>query len=72
METGLLQLLGVLVFSLPIDVAPPVGSLVGLSVALLAILCFLVVGIGLVAFFVIRAIKKNQASKNQPTNQSLS
>lgn len=69
METAFLRFIGILVFgplagSLPLDVAPPAAA-VGLSVVLLAALCGLVVVIGIAAFFVIRAIKKNQAGRDR-------
>jgi hypothetical protein len=69
METTFLRCIGILVFgplagSLPLDIAPPAAA-AGLSAALLAALCGLVVVIGVAAFFVIRAIKKNQAGKDR-------
>lgn len=68
METGLMRFMGMLIFgplagSLPRDIAPPVAA--GLSALELTFLCGLVVVIGAVAFFVIRAIKKNQAGRDR-------
>jgi hypothetical protein len=48
---------------LPVDVAPPTSYL-GLGLGVLAALCCLVLVVAVVAFFVIRAIKKNSAAKN--------
>lgn len=67
MKTVLSQLfiliLGQPAGNVPIDVAPPVGALVGISVAALAVLCLLVVGIILAAVLIIRRIKKNRAAQ---------
>ena len=76
MKTGFLQLLGVILISVlparivsldialpPTDVVPPSTLLLGLSLGVLAALCGLVFVVALVAFFVLRAIKKNRATK---------
>jgi hypothetical protein len=47
----------------PADIAPPVGVLAGISLAAMTVLCLFVGGIILVAFFIIRGIKKNRAAK---------
>ena len=71
METGFLQPVGVHFFALPgwirldvalppTDVAPPPTSYLGLGLGVLAGLCCLVVVVAVVAFFVIRAVKKNR------------
>jgi hypothetical protein len=84
METGSLQRLGLLISTLPerlthldvapppTDIAPPTVLVGGLVVGVLIALCLLVVVVGIVAFFVIRAIKKNRAkdvppAQNNPT-----
>jgi Na+-transporting methylmalonyl-CoA/oxaloacetate decarboxylase gamma subunit len=46
-----------------LDVAPPPSVLVGIGGFLLAGLCVLVIVIGVVAFFVIRAVRKNRIAK---------
>ncbi len=77
MGIGFMQLGGLLLFALPgrslldiapppTDVAPPPTVLGGLGLAVLAVLCLFVVGIGVAAFFVIRAIRKNRAGKEVP------
>jgi hypothetical protein len=68
METGFLRLLGALLFTrldggVLLDVAPPPSVLLGIGGFLLAGLCVLVIVIGLVAFFVIRAVRKNRIAK---------
>ena len=75
MGTGFLRLMGALNFSLlergvrldiappPTDVAPPATALAGVGLAVLAALGCLVVVIAVVAFFVIRAIRKNRTAK---------
>jgi hypothetical protein len=49
--------------SVPIDIAPPVGVLAGISLAAMAVLCLFVVGIILAAVLIIRGIKKNRVKK---------
>jgi hypothetical protein len=77
MGTGFLQLMGIHFFALPgrimldvapppTDVAPPPTLYLGLGLGVLAALCGLVVVIAVVAFFVIRAVKKNNAAKATP------
>ena len=77
MGTGFLRLGGLLLFTLPgrstldiapppTDVAPPPTLLAGLGLVVLAGLCVFVVVIGVVAFFVIRAIRKNRLAKQTP------
>jgi large-conductance mechanosensitive channel len=85
METGFLRLMGVFMSVLPerimsldivlppTDVAPPPVLLGGLALGVLIALCLLVVVVAVVAFFVIRAIKKNRAkdvppAQNNPTD----
>ena len=51
---------------LPVDVAPPTVPLLGLGLGVLVALCCLVVVVAVVAFLVIRAIKKSNAAKNIP------
>jgi hypothetical protein len=68
METGFLRLSGALLFTrldggVLLDVAPPPSVLLGIGGFLLAGLCVLVIVIGLVAFFVIRAVRKNRIAK---------
>ena len=68
METGFLRLLGALLFTrldggVLLDVAPPPSMLLGIGGFLLAGLCVLVIVIGVVAFFVIRAVRKNRIAK---------
>jgi hypothetical protein len=68
METGFLRLLGALLFTrldggVLLDVAPPPSVLLGIGGFLLAGLCVLVIVIGVVAFFVIRAVRKNRIAK---------
>lgn len=74
MRKGFLQLGGVLLFGLPVrimldvappptDVAPPTTALAGVGLIVLAALCVFVIVIGVVAFFVIRAIRKNRTAK---------
>ena len=76
MVTGLLQRLHVLSSTLSdqiahIDVAPPptdipqppTEAILGLGAGVLAALCCLVVVMAVVAFFVIRAIKKNRVAR---------
>ncbi len=68
METGFLPLMGILLFgrltgSLPLDVAPPVAGVIGLSVIAIVALVIVVAVIVAVALFVIRAIKRNQTGK---------
>ncbi len=69
MEMVFLRLLaalltGPLAGNLPLDVAPPT-ALIGISLVALVVLFALVVGVIALAVFVIRAIKKNQASKDR-------
>ncbi|HVP20956.1 MAG TPA: hypothetical protein VMS73_03745, partial [Anaerolineaceae bacterium] len=47
----------------PADVAPPPTVLAGIGLIVLAALGFLVVVIAVIAFFVIRTIRKNRAAK---------
>jgi heme/copper-type cytochrome/quinol oxidase subunit 2 len=68
METGFLHLLGALLFTrldggVLLDVAPPPSMLLGIGGFLLAGLCVFVIVIGVVAFFVIRAVRKNRIAK---------
>jgi hypothetical protein len=68
METGFLRLLGALLFArldggVLLDVAPPPSVLLGMGGFLVAGLCVLVIVIGVVAFFVIRAVRKNRIAK---------
>jgi hypothetical protein len=68
MGTGFLRLIVALLFTLldgivHLDVAPPPTGLAGLRLFLLAGLFAFIVMIGVVAFFVIRAVRKNQAAK---------
>jgi len=49
-----------------VDVAPPTVPLLGLGLGALAVLCCLVLLVAVVAFLVIRAIKKSNAAKNNP------
>ena len=68
METGFLRLLGALLFTrldggVLLDVAPPPSMLLGIGGFLLAGLCVLVIVIVVVAFFVIRAVRKNRIAK---------
>jgi hypothetical protein len=71
MEIVLWQLLGIPLFgwtigNFPFDVAPPVTEVVGLSAVAISALCAVTLVIAGVGYLVIRAIKKNQAGKNQP------
>jgi hypothetical protein len=50
----------------PTDVAPPPTLLAGVGWVVLAALCALVIVIGVVAFFVIRAVRKNRLAKQAP------
>jgi uncharacterized membrane protein len=68
MGTGFFRLMVSLLYTLMdgivhLDVAPPPAGLAGLGLFLLAGLFALVVVIGVVAFFVIRAVRKNQVAK---------
>ena len=69
MGIGFLQFLGALpgawldIVPPPTDVAPPPTILAGLGLVVLGALCLAVVVIGVVAFFVIRAIRKNRLAK---------
>jgi hypothetical protein len=74
MGTGFLRLGGLLLHILPgwnvldiapppTDVAPPPTVLAGVGLVVLAALGCLVVVIAVVAFFVIRAIRKNRTAK---------
>jgi|WetSurMetagenome_2_1015567.scaffolds.fasta_scaffold422565_2 hypothetical protein len=74
MGTGYLQFGGLLLHLLPakslldiapppIDVAPPPNVLTGIGLVVLASLGCLVLVIAVVAFFVIRAIRKNRTAK---------
>jgi hypothetical protein len=71
MLTGLLRLMkiplfGGLAVTLPFDIpAPSVGAIAGLSAVAFGGLCVLVVAVIVVAFLVIRAIRKKQAHKDQ-------
>jgi hypothetical protein len=47
----------------PTDVAPPPTLLAGVGLVVVAALCVSVLVIGVVAFFVIRAIRKNRLAK---------
>lgn len=61
MQTGFLRLMALVP---PRDVAPPPDlPVVGIAAGVIAALCCLVVLIAVAAFFVIRAIKKNNATK---------
>ncbi len=69
MGSGFLRLIAVLMLSRlagnpPIDITPV--PTIGLSLVLLGILCAFVVGIIVVAIFVIRAIKRSMARRDQP------
>jgi hypothetical protein len=69
----ILRFIGVVLLALParamrLDVVPPV-ALLGLGVGVLIALGLLVVVIGAVAVFVIRAIKKNRLAKSAPPAQ---
>jgi heme/copper-type cytochrome/quinol oxidase subunit 2 len=71
MGTAFLRFMGALLFSLPegsvrLDVAPPPTLLAGIGLVALAGLCLFVLAIGIVAFFVIRAVKKNRTVKDNP------
>lgn len=64
METGFLRMMALVP---PTDVAPPpVVPIVGITAGVIAALCCLVVVVGVVAFLVIRAIKKNRTPKENP------
>ncbi|MBM3151708.1 MAG: hypothetical protein FJZ96_05815, partial [Chloroflexi bacterium] len=47
-------------------VPPPTVPLAGISVGVIAALCCLVVVVGLAAFFVIRAVRKNRTPNKTP------
>ena len=70
MQTGFLRLM---VLVPPTDVAPlPVVPIAGIAVGVIVALCGLVVVVGVVAFFVIRAVRKNRTkdvtpAQNNPT-----
>jgi hypothetical protein len=74
MTTGFLFLMGALPIvdvAPPPDVVPPTTYL-GIGLGMLAGLCCLVIVVGVIAFFVIRAIKKNRIknavpAQNDPT-----
>ena len=66
MQTGLLRLMALVP---PIDVAPP-SAIIGLGIGLLIVVCGLVAVVAVVAFFVIRAVKKNRAAKDVPPAQN--
>jgi hypothetical protein len=75
METGFLRLIGALLFArldggVLLDVAPPPAVLAGIGGFLLAGLCVLVIVIGVVAFFVIRAVRKNRVAKENATKDT--
>ena len=77
METGFLRLMGALLFALldrgvHLDVAPPPTVLVaGVGgLVLLAGLCVFVIVIGVVAFFVIRAVRKNRVAKENAAKET--
>jgi len=75
MEIGFLRLLGALLFArleggALLDVAPPPSVLVGIGGFLLAGLCVLVILIGVVAFFVIRAVRKNRTAKENAAKET--
>jgi len=74
MGTNLLHLGGALVHALPgqglpvlaappLDVAPPPTVFAGLGLVVLAVLCVFVLAIGVVAFFVIRAVRRNRLAR---------
>jgi|WetSurMetagenome_2_1015567.scaffolds.fasta_scaffold1826611_1 hypothetical protein len=74
MGTGFFRLGSLLLYALPegsvldvapppTDVAPPPVALAGVGLAVLAALGCLIVVIAVVAFFVIRAIRKNRVAK---------
>ena len=75
METGFLRLMGALLFArleggVLLDVAPPPSVLAGIGGLVLAGLCVLVIVIGVVAFFVIRAVRKNRIAKETVTKET--
>jgi len=74
METGFLRLMGALLFTrldggVLLDVAP-VPAVLGGGVVLLAGLCVFVIVIGVVAFFVIRAVRKNRVAKENAAKET--
>ena len=76
MEIGFLRLIGALLFALLnggvlLDVAPPPTVLLGVGgLVLLAGLCVFVIVIGVVAFFVIRAVRKNRVAKENAAKET--
>ncbi len=52
--------------SVPADMAPPTGLVIGISAFAVAVLVFLVLGIVAVSILVIRSIKRSLAGKNTP------
>jgi hypothetical protein len=78
MEIGFLRLMGALLFArldggVLLDVAPPPAVLAGiggLGLILMAGLCLLVIVIGVVAFFVIRAVRKNRIAKETASKET--
>ncbi len=85
MRIGFIQMGSLLLFALPgrslldiapppTDVAPPPTVLLGLGLGILVVLGVVVVGVGVLAFFVIRAIKKgragNTAAPGEPKGNS--
>jgi heme/copper-type cytochrome/quinol oxidase subunit 2 len=71
MEAVFLKFLGVatlvlLTANAPIDVAPPAPVLAGLALGVIAMLGVLLIVIILVAFLVIRRIKKRRSNRERP------
>jgi len=68
MQTGFLRVMSLVP---PTDVAPPpVVPIAGIAIGGIIGLCCLVVVIGVVAFFVIRGVKKNRSAKESAPAQT--
>lgn len=70
MQTIFSELMGVPLLALVyakvlLDVAPQPAVLAGLALGMIAVLCGVVLVIAIIAFFVIRAIKKNREGGKQ-------
>ena len=76
MEIDFMRSMGALLFAplqggLRLDVAPPPSVLAGIGgLILLAGLCVFVIVIGVVAFFVIRAVRKNRVVKETAAKEN--